>query len=324
MKKALTGIQATGALTLGNYIGAIKPLINMQNEYEIYAFVANLHSIVLAIDPQELKKNTETVLKIWKAAGLDTSKVKIWKQSDIPEHTELNWYFTTQTTVGELSRMTQFKDKTQRLKFKNGTETIPTGLLTYPVLQSSDILLFNPDVVVVGDDQKQHLELTRKIGERFNNKYGTNFKIPKTLTPKIGYKVMALQDPSKKMSKSDIKLKNTIFLTDNESKIRKKINSAVTDDEDNIYFDKKNKPGISNLLSIYAALSDITIEESEKLHKNMKYSEFKISVSNKIIDVLIPLQYRLSQIKNIDFLATEELSLEASKAVKIIKKKMGF
>lgn len=324
MKKVLTGIQATGNLTLGNYIGAMKPLINMQEEYEVYAFVANLHSIVLPIEPKKLKENTDLVLKIWKAAGLNTNKVKIWRQSDIPQHTELNWYLTTQTTVGELSRMNQFKDKAQNLKHKNGTETIPSGLLIYPVLQAADILLFNPDIVIVGDDQKQHIELTRNIAERFNNKFGTNFKIPEPLIQSVGYRIMALQDPSKKMSKSDVKLKNTIFLLDEESTIRKKIKSAITDNENKIYLDWVKKPGISNLLSIFAALSDISIEEAETIHIDMEYGEFKNSVANKIVEIIIPLQEKLSEIKKVNFLSTKQLSAEANITINNVKKKIGF
>ena len=324
MKKALTGITATGQLTIGNYIGAIKPLVNIQNEYEVFAFVADLHALTLPIGKEDLKKNTDDVLKIYKAAGVDTNKVKLFKQSDIQEHLVLNYYLLVNSTMGELSRMTQFKDKSQGIKSDNGTDTIPTGLFTYPVLQAADILLYNPDVVLVGEDQKQHLELARTLANRMNTKYGTKLIAPETFTPKVGFKIMSLTDPTKKMSKSDENVKGTIFLLDSDEAITKKIASAMTDSDNVVAYDVENKPGVSNLLTIYAALADITIEEALAIHKDMNYGDFKASITNKVIEVVSIIRTNFEKIASIDFLATDEVAKIAKETVLTVEKGIGI
>ncbi|RKX66829.1 MAG: tryptophan--tRNA ligase [Tenericutes bacterium] len=325
--KIVAGITATGNLTLGNYIGSIKNLVKKQEDNDVYAFVADLHALTIKIDPDVLRQNVINISKLYLASGIDTNKTKLFVQSKVTGHEELMYLLLVNTSIGELSRMTQFKDKT--VKADNGTETVPTGLLTYPVLMAADILLHNAEGVVVGDDQKQHLELARNIVERMNNRYGTEMKLPQTLTGDIGHRIMALKNPENKMSKTDIDSNNTIFLLDDEATVVSKIKAAVTDSENKVYFDKKNKPGVSNLITIFAALSDKTIEDASEELKDLNYGEFKEVVSTKINETLIPLQEKFSKIS--DEQITEELNKnleavknDAKKIVNDIKRKMGL
>lgn len=281
MKRIISGIQPTNNLTLGNYLGSIKEYTKFQNEYEMYIFVANLHSLTTRnINPSDLLQNSRNIIKSFIACGVDPNKVNIFYQSDVIEHTMLEHILMCNTTLGELNRMTQFKDKSSKaIKLNNGTEMIPTGLLIYPVLMASDILLYDADLVPVGADQKQHLELTRNIAIRFNNHYNINlFKIPEPSIPKVGARIMDLQNPNIKMSKSSENHKGVIFLNDSLDISIKKIKSALTDNLNKIKYDIINQPGVSNLISIYSAFSGYTIEEIEKKFQNQNYGVLKSAI----------------------------------------------
>jgi tryptophanyl-tRNA synthetase len=260
MERLVSGIKPTGGLTLGSYIGAIKQFIELQNNYESYVFVADMHAITVPQIKDELQRNIKDMVAIYLACGLDPKHTTIYIQSENPYHAQLSWILGCHTYLGELNRMTQFKDKNQ----KDGGSNLSCGLFTYPVLMASDIVLYDADIVPVGEDQKQHVELTRNIAERFNNKYGYTFKVPKPIIPKEGARIKDLQNPTKKMSKSDDDHRGCILLLDEEDAIRKKIMSAVTDSDNKIYFDEENKPGISNLMTIYATLNNMTIKEVEQ------------------------------------------------------------
>ena len=324
MKKVLTGLQPTGVITLGNYIGAIKQMIKYQDMYDSYIFVADLHSITIPQDPVELKKNIRSLLALYLACGIDPKKNKIFIQSENLYHANISWLLECNTYYGELSRMTQFKDKS--LKNNNFT----SGLLTYPVLMSADILAYDTDYVAVGIDQKQHVELARDIAIRFNKKYGDTFKIPEPLMTKEGTKIMDLVDPTKKMSKSSENPKGVIRLLDDADTIRKKIMSATTDSEMIIKFDVEKKPGISNLINIYASLSNKSINEVEEIFKDKKYGELKTEVANLVINELSIIQEKYNQIINSD-----ELDLILDEGIKftsqiskqkyeLMKEKMGL
>ena len=294
MKRSLSGIKPTGNLTLGNYIGALRGFKKVQEEYESFIFVADLHALTLPIDPQALRSNTKDIVAFYLAAGLDVNKTSIFLQSDVPAHSELNSILINYLYMGELSRMTQFKDKSAKMNH----EAIGVGLFAYPVLMCADILLYQPDIVPVGEDQRQHVELCRNLVHRFNTRYNKEiFIMPKAVTPKVGARIMSLSDPAKKMSKSDPK--GDIFLKDDPNVIRKKIMSAVTDTGSDIFYDPENKPGISNLLQIYAALSDISIEEAQAKFKDIhQYGEFKKIVADKVLEELVPFQERYKEFLN--------------------------
>ena len=326
MKRSLSGIKPTGNLTLGNYIGALRNFKKVQDEYESFVFIADLHALTLPIDPQFLKNNTKDIVAFYLAAGLDTSKTTIFLQSDVSAHSELNSILINYLYMGELSRMTQFKDKSAKMNH----EAIGVGLFAYPVLMCADILLYNPDIVPVGEDQKQHVELCRDLVHRFNSRYNKEvFIMPKAITPKVGARIMSLSDPTKKMSKSDPK--GDIFLKDEPNIIRKKIMSAVTDTGSDIYYDPINKPGISNLLQIYAALSDITIEEAQAKFKDIhQYGEFKKIVADKVLEELVPFQERyktflnnktINEVLNV---GKEKARYVANKTLTKVKKTVGL
>ena len=289
-KKILTGIKPTGQLTLGNYIGVLKRLKDMQNDGECYFFIADLHALTLPIDPNELRQNSIDVVSFYLAAGLDPNKSCIFLQSSVSAHAEANAIIQNYLYMGELSRMTQFKDKSSKMK----ENAIGLGLFAYPVLMSCDIVLYDADIVPVGDDQKQHVELARNLVTRFNNRYGEILKMPEPQMGKVGKRIMSLSDPSKKMSKSDPK--GDIFLKDDTKTIRKKIMSAVTDLGSEGKYDPENKPGISNLLTIYAAMKDISIQEAESHFVGKRYGEFKSEVADAVIEEIEPLQKRYQQI----------------------------
>lgn len=292
MEKILTGLQPTGVITLGNYIGAIKQMIKYQDMYESYIFIADMHSITIPQDPIELSKNIKSLLALYLACGIDPKKNKIFLQSENEYHANISWLLECNTYYGELSRMTQFKDKSK----KNANFT--SGLLTYPVLMAADILAYDVDYVAVGVDQKQHVELARDIAERFNKKFGNTFKMPNPLMTKEGTKIMDLVDPTKKMSKSSENQKGVIRLLDDPEIIRKKIMGATTDSEMKICFDVENKPGISNLINIYASLTGKTIKEVEEIFKDKKYGELKSSVADVVIQELSVIQKRYYEIIN--------------------------
>lgn len=318
----VSGITATGQLTLGNYIGAIKNFIELQKDNNLIIFVANLHAITILISKEELRNNIKNMVALYYACGLDPQKAIIFVQSDVLEVTLLAHILLCNTTIGELSRMTQFKDKSIKMKAENGTEFIPTGLLAYPTLMAADILLYDADLVPVGKDQKQHIELTRNIAERMNNRYQQDlFKIPTDFIPPIGGKIMDLQNPTKKMSKSSNDSKSFIGLLDAPEVIRKKIRSAVTDSEGKIAYNPEQKPGVSNLLTIYAVLKKVTIEAAVKEFAQHDYGQLKEQVANTIIEVLEPIQkkyHKLMQDQTID----ELIDLGATKARAIANKKI--
>ena len=331
MKRILTGLQPTGVLQLGNYIGTISQLLELQKQnYEIFILVVNLHSMTLEYDVKELEKNTKTLIDLFWACGLNQENTHIVVQSDIEQHLYLQYILLCHSTLDELKKMTQFKDKVAKgIKQKNNTSYIPTGLLTYPILQAADILLYNPQIVPVGDDQKQHLELSRNLAQRLNNKYQTKIVVPEPLIKKSGSRIMSLANPMDKMSKSNPSKKATIFLLDDMKDIQKKINSAVTDSENKVYYDKENKPGVANLIEIYASLKKINIKQAEVILKDLDYKEFKQEVFLAIKEVLKPIQ---ESYYNIDYkIRNEKLNKSlnhlrniAEKNLNQIKAKVGL
>lgn len=286
MKRLLTGLQPTGTIHLGNYIGAIKQMRERQGEYDSYIFVADLHSITVPQNPVELKKNIRSLMALYLACGIDPKKNTYYLQSDIDYIPCISWMLECSSYYGELSRMTQFKDKSQK------NQNFTSGLLTYPVLMAADILAVDTDFVPVGGDQKQHVELARNIAERFNNKYGQTFVVPEPVITKVGTKIMDLQDPTKKMSKSSENQKGVISLLDDEKVIRKKIMSATTDSEMLVKFDPENKKGISNLINIYSALTGEATEEVEKEFEGSNYGNFKTKVADLVCEECKQIQER--------------------------------
>lgn len=290
MERILSGIKPTGQLTLGNYIGALRNFKNYQDQGESFIFIADLHALTLPIDPEVLRTNSRDIAAFYIAAGLDPEKTHIFMQSHVSAHAELNAILQNFLYMGELSRMTQFKDKSAKMK----QEAIGLGLFAYPVLMASDILLYDATMVPVGEDQVQHVEITRDLVKRFNHRYGDILIMPKAVVKKVGARIMSLSDPTVKMSKSDPK--GDVFLKDDLKVIRKKIMSAVTDSEMCVKYDKENKPGISNLLTIYAALKDITIEEAEKEFEGSQYGAFKKAVADVVCEEIGAFQERYKQI----------------------------
>ena len=292
-KIILSGIQATGKLTLGNYLGAINNWVRMQEEYNCYYMIANLHSLTVRNNPEELKNNTLKILALYIAAGLNPEKNTIFIQSHVKEHAELGWILDCYTYMGELSRMTQFKDKSQK-----HADNINAGLFTYPALMAADILLYKADLVPVGEDQRQHLEITRDLAERFNKIYGDTFVIPEAYVRKESARIMGLQDPTSKMSKSATNLNDVIFLEDEPEVILKKFKKAVTDSENVVKFNPETKPGVSNLMQIYASITNKTMEEIEKEFEGSGYGNFKTTVAETVINHLKPIQEKYKMILN--------------------------
>lgn len=325
MQTMLSGIKPTGRLTLGNYIGAIRQFVQYQDEYDMYIFIANLHAITVAQDPAELKKNTKDLIALYLACGLDPKKVTLFLQSDVRQHAELGWIMTCHTYMGELQRMTQYKDKTAK-----GETGITAGLFTYPCLMAADILMYDADYVPVGVDQKQHVELARNLAERFNNRYGDVFRVPQPLTPRVGAKIYSLQNPTKKMSKSEENPKGTIDLLDDPAVARNKIKSAVTDSLGVIRYDPENQPGISNLLMIHSSLSNEPIESIVQRFENKGYGELKKEVGDIVFDFLSDLQKRYreiiasGQVDEVLREGNEKAGRIAEKKLRKIKKKLGF
>ncbi len=318
MKKMLSGITATGNLTIGNYLGAIKQFIEFQKQYKMYVFIADLHGITVPIDAKVLSSNIRNIAALYLACGLDPQKTTIFVQSDISEHANLSHIILCSTTIGELSRMTQYKDKSQKQKLNNNTSFIPTGILTYPALMVADILLYSPDLVPVGQDQKQHVELARNVAQRFNNKYGEIFKIPQFMTPKIGAKIMSLKDPAKKMSKSDINKKNVIFLLDSPEEAAKKIKQSLTDAENKVYYDKVNKPGVANLMTIMSGITDLSFDDIKTKYQDLGYREFKTDLANIVAEFLTKIQLQYHAIINDEKL--DAILKQGAKEAKIIAK----
>lgn len=298
-KVVLSGMQSSGNLTLGNYLGAIKNWVRFQEDenYIRYYMMADLHSLTVDRKPEELRKNKKNLLALYVACGLDPKKNHIFVQSEVPAHSEVTWILNCITYVGELGRMTQFKDKSRK-----NEENINAGLLTYPVLMAADILIYDSDLIPVGDDQKQHIEIARDIARRFNSKYGNTFIVPGEYTQKEETKVkaryMGLQDPTKKMSKSGDNPLDVIYVLDSDEEIDKKIKRAVTDSEGKVYYDEKNKPGVSNLLNIYASIKDIDINDAEDIFKDANYGSFKLEVAKALKEELSPIRKKYEEIIN--------------------------
>lgn len=315
-ERILTGIKPTGQLTLGNYIGVLKNLPKMMDRGECIFFIADLHALTLPIEPETLRQNSIDLASFYLAAGLDPKRVTLFLQSSVSEHAELNAIMQNYLYMGELSRMTQFKDKASKMN----ESAIGLGLFAYPVLMACDIVLYNSDVIPVGEDQVQHVELTRDLVNRFNNRYGKVLNMPKYELTKVGARIMSLSDPTVKMSKSDPK--GDIFLKDDMKTVRKKIMSAVTDLGCEVKYDPENKPGISNLLTIYAAIKDISLEEAEKEFVGKRYGEFKTAVADAVCAELEPFQNRYKEI--VETKAYEEVLREgAVKAKKMAKETLA-
>ncbi len=288
MKRILSGIKPTGTLTLGNYLGAIKQFVKLQekmNDCEFYLFIADMHAITTRQVPHELRKRSIDIAAMYLASGLSRERTVLFIQSEIKEHVELGYILQSNVYMGELERMTQYKDKIAKQE-----TSITSSLFTYPALMAADILLYDADYVPVGEDQKQHLELTRTIANRFNNYYGDFFTVPKPIIPEVGARIMDLQDPSKKMSKSNNNEKGYITMFDDEATIKRKIRSAVTDSLAKIQYDPINQKGLANLLTIYASCKDISIDEVVSIYKDSSYKEFKEDLGQLICDILIPIQ----------------------------------
>ena len=290
MKRLVSGIKPTGQLTLGNYIGAIKQFVALQDtleDTEFFIFIADLHAITTPQDRLELRKNIKSITALYMACGLDPKKVNLFVQSEVPEHAQLGYVMESTAYIGEMERMTQFKDKKQKQ-----LDGIRTSLLTYPALMAADILLYDADIVPIGDDQKQHLELTRNLALRFNNLYGQTFVVPEGFFPKTGARIKSLQEPTKKMDKSGDNQKSYILLLDDLNQVKNKIKSAVTDSDGTIHFDVKHKPGISNLLTIYASLTNRSIKDIEQTYKDSNYQTFKADLADIVVETLKPIQER--------------------------------
>ena len=292
MKRILTGLKPSGELTLGSLIGCINQMVKLQEEYDSFMFVPDMHAITVKQDPKMLRERIRKNVALYLACGVDPDKNTIYLQSENLYHANLSWVLECTTYMGEASRMTQYKDKSSK------GENVTVGLFTYPILMAADILLYDADYVPVGIDQKQHVELARDIALRFNKTYGDTFKMPEPMMSEVGVKIMDLQEPTKKMSKSDETYKGVILLLDDEKTIRKKIMSAVTDSDNKIYYDKDNKPGVSNLLTIYSSLKNINIEEAEDYFKDYNYGNFKKEVADLVVSVLSNIQTKYNEIIN--------------------------
>lgn len=325
MERMLSGIKPTGRLHLGNYIGAISQFVKYQDEYEMYIFIANQHAITVPTDPKALRQNTKDLIALYLAAGLDPEKCTLFLQSDVDAHVKLGWVFTCLAYMGELQRMTQYKDKTAK-----GETGITDGLFTYPCLMAADILLYDADYVPVGQDQKQHVELTRHLAERFNNRYSETFVVPQPLETKVGKKIFSLQDPTKKMSKSETDTKGTIDLLDDPAVARKKIMSAVTDSVGIIQYDPESQPGLANLLTIQSVLANEPIEDIVKRYEGKGYGELKKEIGQTVFDFLTDLQAKYKKIIEsnvIDQILEEgakKASYVANKKIRKVYKKIGF
>ncbi|WAX70887.1 tryptophan--tRNA ligase [Gallibacterium anatis] len=306
-----SGVQPSGELTIGNYLGALRQWVKMQDDYECLFCVVDLHAITVRQDPVALHKATLDVLALYLACGIDPNKSTIFVQSHVPEHTQLAWVLNCYTYFGEMGRMTQFKDKSARYE-----GNVSVGLFTYPVLMAADILLYQAKQVPVGDDQKQHLEITRDIAQRFNALYGDIFTIPEVFIPKAGARVMSLLDPNKKMSKSDDNRNNVIGLLEDPKVVAKKIKRAVTDSEEppRVKFDVENKPGVSNLLSILSAITEKSIPELEAEFEGKMYGHLKGAVADEVSAMLTQLQERYYHFRNDEALLNKILHEGAEKA----------
>lgn len=324
MKKVLSGIQPSGMLTIGNYIGAMKNFVELQDEYACNFMVVDLHAITVPQDPELLREQSESIAALYLAAGIDPTKANVYMQSHVPQHAELGWMLTTLTSMGELERMTQFKDKSE------GKDSVGAGLFVYPSLMAADILVYNADLVPVGEDQKQHLELTRDLAGRFNHRYGDYFTLPEPYIPKVGARIMSLDDASKKMSKSSPTPGSYISMLDSPDVIRKKISRATTDSGREVIFDSENKPEVTNLLSIYSKLSGLSVADVESKYAGQMYGPFKKDLAEVVVNHLEPIQQRYRNIResgelyDILSLGAEKAEKQAEQTLDDVKRLMGF
>lgn len=325
MKRMISGIKPTGQMHLGNYIGALSKFVTYQDEYEMIAFIANLHCITVYQDPTELRKNLKDCIALYIACGLDPEKCTIFLQSDVLEHAQLGFIMCCNTYMGELNRMTQFKDKMQK-----NEKNLTGGIYTYPTLMAADILLYDADYVPVGEDQKQHIELTRDIATRFNNRYGETFKIPEPLVPKVGARIMSLQNAHQKMSKSDESNKGCIYLLEDLKSATKKIMSAKTDSIGIVQYDPENQPEIANLMQIMASLTNKNFETITESFKGRGYGDFKKELAQVVCSELEKIQSRYREI--IDSSLIDEVLEKgkkkahaiAAKKLKLVEEKIGI
>ncbi|OWR32821.1 tryptophan--tRNA ligase [Saccharibacillus sp. O23] len=323
-KRILSGIKPSGELNIGGYAGALRQFVEYQHEYESFFFVPDLHAITVAQDPAELHRRSREIAAYYVAAGIDPEKSVIFLQSQVPAHAELGWIMETQAYFGELSRMTQFKEKS------DGKEGVSSALFTYPALMASDILLYQATHVPVGEDQTQHLELTRDLAQRFNNRFGRTFTVPEAVVQEIGCRLMGLDDPQKKMSKSNPNKGSYILMLDEPDVIRKKLSRAVTDSEGQVRYDWENKPAVSNLIEIYSVFGGQTTEEIERRFEGQGYGAFKKELAEVIVEKLAPIQRRFHEI--VDSAELDEIlnrgarraAEEANLTLNAAKKAMGF
>lgn len=324
MKTIFSGIQPSGTPTLGNYIGALKQFVSLQHEHDCFFCIVDEHAITVPQDPKELRHNTRSLASLYLAVGIRPEQSTLFIQSEVPAHTQLSWMMQSMSYIGELERMTQFKDKS------DGKSGVSAGLFTYPSLMAADILLYQTDIVPVGDDQTQHLELTRDLAERFNNRYGQTFTVPEIRIPKVGARIMSLQEPTKKMSKSDENVRGFISMLDDPKTIEKKIKSAVTDSDGIVAFDVENKPGVSNLLTIYSSCTGESIEDIVQKYEGKGYGDFKSGTARAVIDLLSPIQetyqtlMESSELDRILDNGSAKASNVATETLKKAKKAMGL
>lgn len=324
MKRVFSGVQPTGNLHIGNYLGALKQFVELQDENECVYCIVDLHSITVPQDPAVLKGHILDIASLYMAVGVDPSKSIVFVQSTVPAHTELSWILMCNSYTGELSRMTQFKQKSK------DNESAPTGLFCYPILMAADILLYDTNIVPVGNDQKQHIELTRDLAIRINNKYGETLVVPEGRFLKEGARIMALDDPQSKMSKSALNEASRISLLDPPGRIKKAIMRATTDSEGEIRFDPENKPGVSNLLNIYSAFSGKPVSEIEKQYDGQGYGNLKKDLVEITIDALTPIQEKFNEIRHSQALldtlklGTERADCIAQATIKRVKERFGL
>jgi len=324
MKTILSGIKPSGELNIGGYGGALSQFVQLQKEYKGYFFVPDLHAITVPQDPKELRERSRQIAALYVAAGIDPNKNAIFLQSHVPAHAELGWILETQAHFGEMSRMTQFKEKSE------GKEGVSAALFTYPALMAADILLYQATHVPVGEDQKQHLELTRDLAIRFNNRFGETFTLPEPITQDMGGRIMGLDDPSKKMSKSNPNKNSYVMMLDSPDVIRKKFSKAVTDSEGSIRYDWENKPAVSNLIEIYSVFSGLPTTDIEKRYEGQGYGSFKKELAETVIEHLTPIQEKYNDIVHSEQLdrilkeGAQKASEVADKTLSQVKNAMGF
>jgi len=324
MKRLLSGIKPSGDLNIGGYGGALRQYVKLQHEYDSYFFVPDLHAVTVYQDPKELHQRSRDIAALYIASGIDPDKAAIFLQSQVPEHAQLGWLLETQAHFGELKRMTQFKEKSA------GQDTVSSALFTYPVLMAADVLLYQATHVPVGDDQKQHLELTRDVADRFNNRYGRTFTMPEPIIQDIGSRIMGLDDPSKKMSKSNPNRNSCVHMMDTPEDIRKKFSKAVTDSDGQVRYDWEQKPAVSNLIEMYSVFSEEEIPVIEKRYEGQGYGTFKKELAEVVIDKLQPIQEKFRRIVNsaeLDLILSDgakRASEIAGPTLLAAKKAMGF